>query len=139
MGALEAIDLIKKRFAETGNTAQIPMAKGGRAFSARISADGIYVDNLGAQPFLPWAVFTETIFLLESDNGRVKKGNAMQFRLGEPGLSADSLEGHIAHKVYQKELGDSVFRRITPIAGILIWAGICTSEPGELILLRQAR
>jgi hypothetical protein len=60
MGALEAIDLIKKRFAETGNTVQIPMAKGGRTFSARISVDGIYVDNLGAQPFLPWAVFTET-------------------------------------------------------------------------------
>ncbi len=136
MGEPEAVALIKKRFAETGNPAQILMAKGGRTFSARLAVVGVYVDNLGNQPFLPWAVFTESVLLLEKKNGRVIKGNSMKFKLGEPGLPIDSLEGHIAHKVYQKDLGDSVFRRITPVAGILVWAGICACEPGELILLK---
>ena len=126
--------MIKKRFAETGNPAQILMAKRGRTFSAKLADDGIYVDNLGDQPFLTWAVFTESLLLLEKMNGKVIKGNAMNFRLGELGLQVDSLEGHIAHKVYQKDLGDSVFRRITPVAGILVWAEICASEPGELKL-----
>ncbi len=39
MGELEAIGLIKKRFAETGNPAQIPIAKGRGTFSARLAND----------------------------------------------------------------------------------------------------
>ena len=46
----------------------------------------------------------------------------------------DSVEGHIAHVVYGKQLGDRVLRRIAPVSGILIWAGICESAPGELVL-----
>ena len=58
----------------------------------------------------------------------------MKCKLGEPGLPLDLVEGHVAHKVYHKNVGDSVFRRITPIACILIWAGICVSGRGELII-----
>jgi hypothetical protein len=58
----------------------------------------------------------------------------MNSRLGDEGLPLDSIEGHIAHVVYGKQIGDSVFRRISPIAAILVWAGICEDEPGELII-----
>ena len=58
-------------------------------------------------------------------------------KLGEPELPFESIEGHIAHVVYGKKNGESVFRRITPISCILIWAGICVSEPNELILTEQ--
>lgn len=104
---------------------------------ARLADDGIYVSNLANQPFLPWAVFTETIALLEKNGGRAKKGNAMNSKLGEAGLTIDTVEGYIAYKVYKKSLGESVFRRITPITCILVWAKICVSEPNELILCNQ--
>jgi hypothetical protein len=42
-------------------------------------------------------------------------------KLGESNLPIDSIEGHIANVIYGKKLGDSVFRRITPISCILIW------------------
>ncbi len=51
MEELEVTGLIKKRFAETGNPAQIPKADCRGTFSARLADDGIYVDKLGNQPF----------------------------------------------------------------------------------------
>jgi len=61
----------------------------------------------------------------------------MNYKLGESGLSLDSIEGHIAHIVYGKTEGDTILRRITPFACILIWAGVCKAEPGELVLISK--
>lgn len=58
----------------------------------------------------------------------------MNFKLGDERLPLDSIEGYITCCLYNKKIGDSVFRRVTPIAGILIWAGICENEPGYLVL-----
>jgi hypothetical protein len=93
------------------------------------------VDNLGNQPFLPWVVFQEIVSVLIHSGGRAMRGNVMNFKLGEAGLPLDSIEGHIARVVYGKQEGDSVFRRITPIACILIWSGVCIAEPGEFVLV----
>ena len=117
-----------------GNPTQIPLLKGGRSFEAKLSADGIYVDNLGNQPFLPWVVFTETVALLKRSGGRAARGDAMKSKLDERNLPINSVEGHVAHVVYGKQRGDSAFRRVTPIACILIWAEICRHEPDELVL-----
>ena len=130
----EIIDIIKRRFDEVGNPTQIPLLKGGRSFEAKLSTKGIYVDNLGNQRFLPWTVFTETVSLLERSGGRAARGDAMKSKLGERFLPINSVEGHIAHVVYGKQKGDIVFRRVTPIACILIWAKICRHEPSELLL-----
>jgi hypothetical protein len=130
----EVIGIIKRRFDKKGNPTQIPLLKGGKSFKAELSTDGIYVDNLGNQPFLPWVVFTETVSLLKRSGGRAVRGNAMMPKLGEQNLPITSVEGHIAHVIYGKQMGDSVFRRVTPIACILIWAKICRHEPSELVL-----
>ena len=58
----------------------------------------------------------------------------VDFSASERAGQARSAEGHIALVVYGKQPSNSVFRRITPIACILIWAGICADAPGELIL-----
>jgi len=133
------ISRIKERFASEGDQALIPLIRGNRRgnrlFKAELSKDGIYVDNLGVQPFLPLAVFIETVELLHKMGGRALKGNAMNYKLGSKGLPFDSAEGHIAHSIYGKKAGESVFRRITPIAYILIWAGICCNDSGYLVLL----
>jgi len=133
MDIISAIELIKDRF--TNNSpVSIPLLKGG-TFTARIVDQGIEVDNLGNQPFLHWSAFQAAICILIRNGGRAHRGDAMNSRLGDPNLSIDSIEGHIAHVVYGKQVGESVFRRITPISCILIWAGLCKAEPHELVLL----
>jgi len=111
----------------------IPLQKGGH-FRAKLVDGGVEVDNLGNQPFLPWCVFREAVCVLIRNQGIAKRGDAMNSRLGDENLYLNSIEGYIAHVVYGKKVGDSVFRRIAPIACIPEWAGICRSEPGKLIL-----
>jgi len=134
MNTLEVVYVIRRNFSVTGNPTQVPYIGKTGSFTAELTDTGIRVDNLGNQPFLPWVVFQEAICVLIRNNGRAERGNAMNYKLGESGLSMNSIEGHIGHVVYGKSEGDSVFRRITPIACILIWAGVCKAEPGELVL-----
>lgn len=133
-----AVETIKESFQIFNHPIKIPLQKG-RSFKAYMTDDGIMVSNLSMQPLLPWAVFEETVRLLVQKGGRAYKGNAMDYRLGEEGLPFDSIEGHLANKIYGNRAGKSVFRRISPISAILVWAGICVSEPGELALKDQGQ
>lgn len=133
MDVIHVVEVIRHNFAQVGNPAQIPLLTRG-SFEATLHDDGIAVDNLGNQPFLHWAAFQEAICILIQNSGRAKRGDAMKGRLGDPELPLDSVEGHIALVVYGKHLGDTVFRRIVPIAGVLIWAHICDAAPNELVL-----
>jgi hypothetical protein len=133
MDTVSAVKIIKDKFEQCGRVADIPKVKGGY-FKAKIVEGGIEVDNLGNLAFLPWAVFQEAICLLIRNNGRAARGDAMAAKLGDPGLESLTIEGHIAQVVYGKRAGESVFRRITPISCILIWAGLCEPGRGELIL-----
>ena len=128
-------NIIIRKFDEMGDSVKVPLIRGNGTFNAKLSSDGIHVDNLGNQPSLPWNVFIEAVSIIKAKGGVAKKGDAMNSKLGETGLPLDSVEGYIAHKVYEKEKGKYIFRRITPIAGILIWAKICKHKPGKLILL----
>ena len=137
MNKIEVVDTIRSKFSVTGSPAKVPYIRGAGSFSAELTGTGIKVDNLGTQPFLPWAVFQEAICVLIRNGGKAERGNAMNYKLGESGLSLDSIEGHIAHTVYGRKEGVSITRRITPIACILIWARVCRAEPGELILITK--
>jgi len=134
MNVLQTIEIIKQRLEQAGGEAEVSLLKGGN-FRALLDPEGIRVDNLGAQPLLPWAVFQEAVCVMIRNGGEAARGDAMNARLGEPGLPLDSIEGHTAQVVYGKKPGDAVFRRITPVACILIWAGICRAGPGTLALL----
>lgn len=129
-----AVDIIKRKFQDAGSPVKIPLQRGG-SFTAKLVEYGLEVDNLRDLPFLPWKVFDETVNLLAKNGGKAERGDAMSSRLGDEGLPLDSIEGHLAHVVYGKQVGDSVFRRISPIVAILVWAGICENAPRELILL----
>lgn len=137
MDSKEVVTAIRSKFSLTGSPAKVPYIRGTGSFSAELTGNGIKVDNLGGQPFLPWAVFQEAIYVLIRNGGRAERGNAMNYKLGESGLSLDSIEGHIAHIVYGKTEGDTILRRITPVACILIWAGVCRAKPGELVLISK--
>ena len=131
--AAQALEAIRRRFGKPHQRRRIPLLRGG-TFWAELASGGIRVSNLYNEPLLPWAAFEETVRLLVQKGGRATRGNAMEGKLGEEGLPLDSVEGHVAQAVYGKRPGDSVLRRITPIACILIWAGVCEAAPGELVL-----
>ena len=133
MDIIQAVNAIQLKFNGVGHPVKIPKLRAG-TFTAEMTANGIKVGNLGTQPHLPWAVFQEAICILIRNGGRAIRGDAIGGKLGDAKLPLDSIEGHIAQVVYGKHRGDSVFRRITPIACILIWAGICEARPRELIL-----
>lgn len=126
--------LIIKKFRETDGIAVIPLMKSDKTFKATCIEEGIEVSNLHNQSLLSWEVFYKTIELLNQNGGKAIKGEAMNGRLGDSKLPIDSIEGYIAYKVYGKKIGDSVFRRISPISGILNWAGICENGRGLLKL-----
>ncbi len=133
MNVIKAVEMIKRKFAEVGSPARIPN-RIGETFEATLVEGGVNVDNLGDTSFLPWAVFQEAVCILIQKGGVAKRGDAMGARLGDPGLPLDSIEGHIAYVVYGHPVGRAVFRRIVPVDGILVWAGICETAPNELRL-----
>lgn len=132
MNVIEAVEIIRHRLQSAGGDAEVPLLKGGTTFRARLVDGGVEVDNLAGQSPLPWAAFQEAICVMIRNDGKAVRGDAMNSRLGDSGLPLDSIEGHIAQVVYGKQPGDTVFRRITPIACILIWAGICRAGRGTL-------
>jgi len=134
MDIIKAVEHIRKEFRNIDGPVTIPLLKGG-TFTAKLVDEGIEVDNLGNLPFLHWSAFQEAVCALIRSGGRALRGDAMNSRLGDPDLSLDSIEGHVAHVVYGKRIGETVFRRITPISCILIWSGLCRAEPHELVLL----
>lgn len=134
MDAIASVEIIKQKFVSVGGNARIPLQKS-KYFTAHADDKGVWVSNLGTSPLLPWRVFEETLLFIDRKGGRAPRGNAMGFKLGDTSLPFDSIEGHIAHVVYGKQHGDSILRRISPIAAILVWAGLCRREPGELILI----
>lgn len=91
---------------------------------------GVEVDNLRNAKFMPFDVFTAVISLLNLSPGHfATNGETRNSKLGSDGLPFNSIEGHVARIVYEKKEGISILRRITPIAGILVWAEICERIP----------
>lgn len=131
---IEISNIIKEKLLHNEGTAEVSLLKANKSFHVQLRDDGILVDNLQNQPFLEWKVFEKAIELLEREGGNAVKGDAMGSKLGEEGLPINSIEGYIAKEVYGKKTGDSVFRRISPIVNILIWAGVCKNGKGKLIL-----
>ena len=124
---------IRLQFAKHGNRADIPLMTA-KTFKAVPVVGGVEVDNLGKDSFLSWQVFEEVLHLLKREGGKASRGDAMGFRLGEPGLPLNSVEGHIATTIFGKVPGDTVFRRISPVAAIMVWAGLCKPGRGTLSL-----
>ncbi|MGL5868424.1 hypothetical protein [Clostridium chrysemydis] len=126
--------IITKKLIEEKGEVKIKLLRGKKYFVVKLVKNGVEVSNLGKKTFLEWKVFKKTIELLEIKGGIAEKGDAMNSKLGEEGLLIDSIEGYIAKEVYNKNMGDSVFRRITPIVNILIWVGVCENSNGYLKL-----
>lgn len=131
------LDRLVLAFADRHEPVQIPLLrkhKGKATFTATLREEGIEVSNLAKQPLLPWRVFEVAIQTMLDQGGRARKGMMQRVNLGDEKLPINSIEGAVAHQVYGLPLGKSGFRRITPIAGLLIWSGVCKDARGSLIL-----
>ena len=146
---MEEHNIIQKKLMNifNGHTPRcIPLQRRGQTFEARVCDDrsGFIVSNLGApidrrtnSNYLPLEAFYVVVDLLLDKGGEARKGDVFNNRLGDNYLPLDSVEGIIAHKVYGRNIGDAVFRRISPVNGILLASEICQGARGGYIMLSE--
>lgn len=125
---------IVQRLQQHGGVAQVQNQRGG-SFTATLHLKHgyVHVDCLGSSPNIPLAAFDAIERLLEEKQGRALRGSAMRYQLGTDGLPLDSVEGRVAHITFNRQLGTNVLQRITPMACLLVWAGVCVHGRGVLI------
>jgi len=126
-------DQLKNKFAHE-KIYSLPKQRGGH-FNAELTPSGIKVDCLGSAPLLEWGAFDAVQnLLLKSATNSAIRGSAMNSKLGDSKLPIDSVEGCIA-VYYKTKLGQSTLRRVSPVANILVWAGLCKHTRGALTML----
>ena len=79
-------------------------------------------------------IFDIVYDLLKRENGKAKKGNGHNYRLGEQGCSEKTVCGIIGYEYFKKNTGDSVFDPVFIICAMMEYAGICKNTRGFLIL-----
>ena len=131
----KASDIIKAKLAENGGRATVYTLQG---LPCRIwaNADGqsFECDKLPITPSYTFDAFDLIVDLLRSQNGRARKGNGRNYRLGEPNCDETTVVGMLAQKYNGKKVGDSVFDPVFVFAAVLDWAGIANNERGALVL-----
>lgn len=130
---------IKQQLGEKNRVVTIPLMKAGQSFTAKWDDKGVWVDNLGNQPLLPWKVFEVAIELMiekeaQSKGAHIMKGNAVGYTLGSVEFPLDSIEGRVAHKVYNIQPGRTTYRKISAIVGVLSFSGVCENRRGYVML-----
>jgi hypothetical protein len=125
---------IEKRFNQAQSTVcDVPTQRSG-FFKATLTESGVLVDCLGeVQDKLEWKYFDAVEKLLK-EHKSAKRGDAMKGRLGDELLPMDSVEGCMAY-CNNSVSGQTVFRRISPVANLLVWAGVCKHGEGIRSLL----
>ena len=128
-----------KLFANTNpeNGIEIRHAIKNGHFSAHLDPllRGIQVDCLGSSPLLPWSVFEAVVELMCAEpNHEVRSGSAIAGRVGSPQCPLDSIEGHIAVSVYNKDVGTHAFSRVAPVRALLQHVGIADNRRGWVSL-----
>lgn len=130
------ITALKKALNAQKGTAILPLSRG-KSFQIYYEAfeNGIIATNLPQNKVLTWGAFEAAIEIMEKNNGRAPKGQAMKSKLGEPPLTLDTIEGYVAYHAYGIKLGESVTRLISPLSAILQWSGVCRNGYGYLELI----
>lgn len=136
MDKVQAVETVRRKLKQSPSPATIAVSDM-VAFKASLINGGIEVDNLGSHGFLHWTIFREAICIMQRNAGRALIGDPSRARLGDAALPLNSIEGHIAHVVFGRGLGDPVFARALPVVAILIWAGVCQRDGDVVVLLDE--
>lgn len=129
-----ASDVIKSKLKACGGKAYVPTYDGTMR-ELVVSNDGhsFFFERIPA-PF-DFKIFDIVVDLLSQNNGRAKKGNSRNSRLGESGCEADTVAGYIGYHYYKKQDGDSFLDPVHMIAAILDWAEIAYNKHGFIELM----
>ena len=133
----KASEIIKAKLVECGGRAMIPLYSGEmREIIAAPNGQEFLCPQL-----IPYSykVFDAIIdLLLRSPGFRAKKGNARNFKLGEPGCEASTVAGSIL-LFMGKKAGESGLDPVFILAAVLEWAGLVTNGRGEIALTESYR
>jgi len=131
----KASDIIKRKLKENNGRVVVYTARG-LPCEIRAAPDGIsFLSNkLPCNPPYRYEVFDVIVNLLLSQNGRARKGNGRNNKLGEPECDETTVVGAIGYNYAHIEKGKSVYDPVFVLAAVLEWAGIANNERGELVL-----
>ena len=136
----KASEIIKTKLKENGGKVTVHTARG-LPCEIWVAADGISFesDKLPIKPPYRFDVFDTVVQLLKQQNGRAKKGNGRNYKLGEENCDDTTVVGYIAKYYARKQDGDSVYDPVFVLAAVLEWADIAKNERGELVLTANYR
>lgn len=133
----KASEIIKAKLIEAGGRVMVPLY-GGELREISASPNGR--DFLCPQ-HIPYSyeIFDAIVdLLLKSPGYCAKKGNARNFKLGEPGCEVTTVAGTVL-KFMGKKPGESGLDPVFILAAVLDWAGIAKNGRGEIILTAEYR
>lgn len=132
----QIVKALKKKLNTFHGKAAIPLKRGG-VFHIYYETfgNGLIASNLPQNHTLTWKAFDCAIEVLEKNKGKVKKGQAMKARLGEPELTLDTLEGYVAFHAFGIKKGEFTLRTVSALSSILEWSGICRNGYGYVELI----
>ena len=136
----DASEIIKAKLLACGGRVIVHTARG-LPCEIWADADGkSFVSNkLPIKPNYEYRVFDVIVELLLENDGRARKGNGRNYKLGEPECDETTVVGTISKKNAGKKDGESVFDPVFVFAAVLEWAGIAHNERGELVLTQSYR
>ncbi len=132
------VRIIKEKLNESGGKAVISLFNGDSCeigFSP--NGTGLLSPKIPPANQLRWEAFDAAVEVVVQNGGKAAKGKARTgARLGSDDLPLDSVEGFIASKVHDVQMGETAFGPSFVIAAVLDWAGICHNERGYLTINR---
>ncbi len=128
--------IIKEKLIKNGGTAKVKSLQG-KIYQITFNQNDKYIicDNL--PPVFTYEVFDIIISLLEKQNGKAKKGNARNFKLGQKGCEETTVAGTILKNYFGKSDGESGYDPVFILSSILEWAGIIYNKRGYLELTEE--
>ncbi len=135
--SMKASEIIKAKLVEAGGRTKVRLF-GGELRDIIASPNG---RDFLCPPMIPlsYGVFDAVVdLLLRSPGYRARKGNARNFRLGEPGCEENTVAGTVLEFMGKKP-GETGLDPVFMLAAVLEWADIASNGRGEILLKESYR
>lgn len=133
----KASEIVKAKLIEAGGRAMVRLYNGElREIAACRNGKEFLCPQLIPYSYEVFDAIVE--LLLRSPGGRARKGNARNYRLGEPGCEEFTVAGTVL-RFMGKKPGESGLDPVFLLAAVLDWAGIAANGRGEIALTAAYR
>jgi len=128
------IKRIKEKLNSVDGHTTIPLYSGDDCdIGFDVNGRGLISQKIPPANQLIWEAFDAAVEVVIKNGGEAVKGKARSgAKLGSDDLPLDSVEGYIANKVHDVQVGETAFGPGFVIAAVLDWAEICHNERGYL-------